>query len=97
MARSQPGGEALGGGGGVREWCGEDACGDAGRADAAKEGIDPDAGPGLELTPEQASTHTWKPDAEMWARIKRLSVKGPATVRIMEPCGWRGREAGDGF
>ena len=25
--------------------------------------IDPEAGPGLELTPEQASTHTWKPDA----------------------------------
>jgi Tfp pilus assembly protein PilF len=45
--------------------------------------IDPEAGPGLELTPEQASTHTWKPDAEMWAKIKRLLVKTPATVRIM--------------
>jgi tetratricopeptide (TPR) repeat protein len=45
--------------------------------------IDPEAGPGLELTPQQASTHTWKPDAEMWAKIKRLSVKTPATVRIM--------------
>jgi len=45
--------------------------------------IDPDAGPGIELTPEQASTHTWKPDAEMWAKIKRLSVKAPATIRIM--------------
>jgi Flp pilus assembly protein TadD len=45
--------------------------------------IDPDAGPGLELTPEQASTHTWKPDAELWAKMKRLSVKAPATVRMM--------------
>jgi Flp pilus assembly protein TadD len=44
--------------------------------------IDPEAGPGLELTPEQASTHTWKPDAEMWAKIKRLSAKSAATVRI---------------
>jgi Tfp pilus assembly protein PilF len=45
--------------------------------------LDPDAGPGLELTPEQASTHTWKPDAATWAKIKRLSVKGPATIKIM--------------
>jgi tetratricopeptide (TPR) repeat protein len=45
--------------------------------------IDPEAGPGLELTPEQASTHTWKPDAELWAKIKRLSVKSAATVRIV--------------
>jgi hypothetical protein len=44
--------------------------------------MDPEAGPGLELTPEQASTHTWKPDAEMWAKIKRLSVKAPATIQI---------------
>ncbi len=44
--------------------------------------LDPEAGPGLELTAQQASTHTWKPDAETWAKIKRLSVKSPATIRI---------------
>jgi Flp pilus assembly protein TadD len=44
--------------------------------------LDPEAGPGLELTPRQASTHTWKPDAEAWAKIKRLSVKSRATIRI---------------
>jgi tetratricopeptide (TPR) repeat protein len=35
-----------------------------------------------ELTPEQASTHTWKPDEEIWAAIKKHSVKAPATVTI---------------
>jgi Flp pilus assembly protein TadD len=45
--------------------------------------IDPNAGPGLALTPEQASIHTWKPDTETWERIKRLSVKSPATISIM--------------
>ena len=44
--------------------------------------IDPQAGPGVELTPEQASTRTWRPDAETWAKIKRLSVDSPATVTI---------------
>jgi Tfp pilus assembly protein PilF len=58
--------------------------------------IDPDAGPGLELTPEQASTHTWKPDAETWAKIKRLSVKGPATVRIMGEADGAGGTPGTG-
>jgi Flp pilus assembly protein TadD len=44
--------------------------------------LDPDAGPGLELTPEQAATHTWQPDAATWAIIKRLSVNAPATIAI---------------
>lgn len=44
--------------------------------------IDPEAGPAIELTAAQASTHTWTPDAETWAKIKRLSVKSPATITI---------------
>jgi Flp pilus assembly protein TadD len=44
--------------------------------------LDPQAGPGIELTPEQKATRTWKPDAETWAKIKRLSVKAPATISI---------------
>jgi Flp pilus assembly protein TadD len=44
--------------------------------------LDPKAGPGIELTPEQKATRTWKPDAEIWAKIKRLSVKAPATISI---------------
>jgi len=34
------------------------------------------------LTPEQAAAHTWKPEADAWALIKKHSVKGPATVEI---------------
>jgi len=44
--------------------------------------LDPQAGPGIELTPEQASTRTWRPDAETWAKIKKLSVDSPATFTI---------------
>jgi tetratricopeptide (TPR) repeat protein len=44
--------------------------------------LDPDAGPGLELTPEQASTRTWRPDAATWEKIKRWSVKSPASITI---------------
>jgi Flp pilus assembly protein TadD len=44
--------------------------------------LDPDAGPGLELTPEQAATHTWQPDGATWATIKRLSVNALATIAI---------------
>ncbi len=44
--------------------------------------IDAKAGPVLPLTPEQASTRTWKPVAEVWAKIKRLSVKAPARIVI---------------
>lgn len=45
--------------------------------------LDPQAGPGLELTADQASTRTWKPDAATWEKIKRQSVKAPATVSIV--------------
>jgi tetratricopeptide (TPR) repeat protein len=34
------------------------------------------------LTPEQAAAHTWKPEADAWARIKKHSVRGTATVEI---------------
>ena len=34
------------------------------------------------LTPEQASAHTWMPDAAIWAAIKKQSVAAPATVTI---------------
>jgi Flp pilus assembly protein TadD len=47
--------------------------------------IDPEAGTGdqlISLTPEQAAMRTWKPDAQTWERIKRHSVKSPATIRI---------------
>jgi Flp pilus assembly protein TadD len=44
--------------------------------------IDPKAGPGLALTPEQATTHTWKPDAPTWEKIKRLSITAPARISI---------------
>jgi Flp pilus assembly protein TadD len=44
--------------------------------------IDPQAGELSPLTPEQAATRTWRPDAATWAKIKRGSVKSPATVAI---------------
>jgi Flp pilus assembly protein TadD len=34
------------------------------------------------LTPEQAAAHTWTPDADTWAAIKKRSVESPATVAI---------------
>jgi hypothetical protein len=34
------------------------------------------------LTPEQAAAHTWTPDAETWAAIKKRSVESPATIVI---------------
>ncbi|MGB7763310.1 MAG: tetratricopeptide repeat protein [Bryobacteraceae bacterium] len=34
------------------------------------------------LTPEEAAAHSWKPDPETWAAIKRQSVRGPATLTI---------------
>ncbi len=46
--------------------------------------IDPGAGPGIALTAEQATTHTWKPDAATWAKIKRLSGNAPAHYRIRD-------------
>lgn len=44
--------------------------------------IDPRAGEGMELTPEQAATRTWEPDTATWEKIKRQSVKSPATITI---------------
>jgi Flp pilus assembly protein TadD len=35
-----------------------------------------------ELTPEQAATHTWRPDPTSWAAIKKQSVERPAIVTI---------------
>lgn len=32
------------------------------------------------LTPQQAASHTWIPDADTWAAIKKRSVESPATV-----------------
>src|ERR1019366_7053188 len=43
---------------------------------------DPRGGPDAELNPEQKAARTWKPDSETWVRIKRLSVKHPATISI---------------
>ena len=34
------------------------------------------------LSPEQAAAHTWTPDAETWAAIKKNSIGRPATVTI---------------
>jgi tetratricopeptide (TPR) repeat protein len=34
------------------------------------------------LTPEQAAAHTWTPDADSWALIKRHSIERPAAVTI---------------
>jgi Flp pilus assembly protein TadD len=35
-----------------------------------------------ELTPEQAATHTWRPDAATWNAIKKASTADPAVVTI---------------
>jgi len=34
------------------------------------------------LTPEQARSHTWTPDAAAWDKIKKHSVTHPAEVTI---------------
>jgi len=47
--------------------------------------IDTEAATGEELyklSPQQAATLTWKPDAQTWARIKQHSMKAPATITI---------------
>ena len=47
--------------------------------------LDPQAGPPNELTaltPQQAVTHTWRPDADIWEKIKQQSVKSPATITL---------------
>lgn len=55
--------------------------------------MDEKAGPGVDLTPEQAATRTWKPDAGAWEQIKRLAAKGPARVTIRGFADGDGREA----
>lgn len=34
------------------------------------------------LTPEQADSHTWRPDAKTWEQIKKHSQRAPAVVRF---------------
>lgn len=34
------------------------------------------------LTPEQADSHTWRPDAKSWEEIRKHSQREPATVRF---------------
>jgi tetratricopeptide (TPR) repeat protein len=41
---------------------------------------DPQAGDAAVLIPSLTDARTWKPDTETWAKIKRLSVKSPATI-----------------
>jgi len=43
-----------------------------------------------QLTPNELAGHSWTPDDDMWATIKRHSVKRPATVTIT---GFRDEEA----
>jgi len=43
------------------------------------------------LTPQQAASHTWIPDSDVWAAIKKKSVAGPATVTVS---GFAAREGG---
>jgi hypothetical protein len=40
------------------------------------------AGDAAVLIPSLADARTWKPDAVTWEKIKRLSVKSPATITI---------------
>jgi hypothetical protein len=44
--------------------------------------IDPEAGPPIQLSPEQAALRAWRPDTATWAKIKQLSQKSPATITI---------------
>ncbi len=44
------------------------------------------------LTPEQQAAHTWRPDAKLWANIKKHSVRGMARITIT---GYRSEGAGD--
>jgi Flp pilus assembly protein TadD len=45
--------------------------------------IDSSAGHAMPLTPEQATTHTWKPDITTWDRIKHSSITTPARISIV--------------
>lgn len=44
--------------------------------------IDTVAGPGVEVTPEQAALRTWTPDTKTWTEIKQKSVTSPAEIVI---------------
>ena len=44
--------------------------------------IDPQVSGPLPVTPEQAATRTWKPNAALWAKVKQASVAAPATITI---------------
>ncbi len=44
--------------------------------------IDPEAGPEIVLTPEQAATRTWQPDADTWGKIKQSSVNARAMITL---------------
>jgi tetratricopeptide (TPR) repeat protein len=44
------------------------------------------------LTPEQAISHTWRPDPKMWEEIKKRSVDQPATVIVSGYAGQKDRE-----
>ena len=44
------------------------------------------------LSPEQEAGHTWKPDPNVWANIKKHSMRAPATVTIT---GFRAKDSAD--
>ena len=48
-----------------------------------------------ELTPQQAASHTWTPDAATWAAIKRRSVGHAATIAISGIAGGRAVSRGE--
>ncbi len=48
-----------------------------------------------ELTPQQAVSHTWTPDAATWAAIKRRSAEHAATVAISGLAGGRAVSRGE--
>ncbi len=48
-----------------------------------------------ELTPQQAASHTWTPDAATWATIKRRSAEHDATVAISGLAGGRAVSRGE--
>jgi Flp pilus assembly protein TadD len=41
------------------------------------------------LTPEQADSHTWRPDAKTWEEIKKHSQRAPVVIRFV---GYRNKE-----
>jgi Flp pilus assembly protein TadD len=45
------------------------------------------------LTPEQADSHTWRPDAKTWDKIRRHSQRAPAVIRFTGYRGQSGNQA----